>query len=128
MTTSIERDAATESQDPAAKGAHVPLITSYWLAQNGERSAWLEPVVDRAARTYHFKVSAGKPKDSAAVRAGTKVLLVGLVVGVTVAWLFAVLPELFPELAAVGLGAASVGVTDVSRPKTCATVSSEAVG
>jgi putative DNA methylase len=60
------------SQDPAAKGAHVPLITSYWLANNGAKSAWLEPVVDRAARTYRFEVKTGTPTDKAAVRAGTK--------------------------------------------------------
>lgn len=60
------------SQDPAAKGAHVPLITSYWLANNGAKSAWLEPVVDRAARTYRFEVKTGVPTDKAAVRAGTK--------------------------------------------------------
>jgi putative DNA methylase len=64
------------SQDPAAKGAHVPLITSYWL--NAPRKdkkppfAWLEPVVDRSARTYRFEVKTGMPSDKAAVRAGTK--------------------------------------------------------
>lgn len=60
------------SQDPAAKGAHVPLITSYWLANNDAKSAWLEPVVDRAAGTYRFEVKTGTPADKAAVRAGTK--------------------------------------------------------
>jgi putative DNA methylase len=60
------------SQDPAAKGAHVPLITSYWLANNGAKSAWLEPVIDRAAGTYRFDVKTGTPSDKAAVRAGTK--------------------------------------------------------
>lgn len=60
------------SQDPAAKGAHVPLITSYWLANNGPKSAWLEPVVDRASRTYRFEVKTGNPVDKATVRAGTK--------------------------------------------------------
>jgi len=60
------------SQDPAARGAHVPLITSYWLANNGEKSSWLEPVVNRAAGTYRFEVKTGTPTDKAAVRAGTK--------------------------------------------------------
>ncbi len=60
------------SQDPAARGAHVPLITSYWLGNNGAKSAWLEPVVDRAAGTYRFEVKTGTPTDKAAVRAGTK--------------------------------------------------------
>jgi putative DNA methylase len=60
------------SKDPAAKGAHVPLITSYWLANNEAKSAWLEPVVDREARTYRFEVKTGSPSDKAAIRAGTK--------------------------------------------------------
>lgn len=64
------------SQDPAARGAHVPLITSFWL--NAPRKdkkppfAWLEPIVDRAASTYRFEVRTGTPIDKAAVRAGTK--------------------------------------------------------
>jgi putative DNA methylase len=60
------------SQDPAAHGAHVPLMSSYWLANNDAKSAWLEPVVDRAAGAYHFKVKTGTPPDKKAVRAGTK--------------------------------------------------------
>lgn len=64
------------SQDPAARGAHVPLITSFWL--NAPRKdkkppfAWLEPIVDRVAGTYRFEVKTGTPTDKAAVRAGTK--------------------------------------------------------
>jgi len=64
------------SQDPAARGAHVPLMTSFWL--NAPRKdkkppfAWLEPVIDRAAGTYRFEVKTGTPSDRAAVRAGTK--------------------------------------------------------
>lgn len=60
------------SQDPSAHGAHVPLITSFWLANNGPKSAWLEPVVDRAAGTFRFDVKTGTPANAAAVRAGTK--------------------------------------------------------
>src|SRR5207249_1587178 len=58
--------------DPATRGAHVPLITSYWLANNGAKSAWLEPIVDRAAGTYRFEVKTGTPTDKAAIRTGTK--------------------------------------------------------
>jgi putative DNA methylase len=60
------------SQDPAAKGAHVPLVSTYWLSTKGDSQAWLEPVVDRAAGTYRFEVRTGTPKDKAAVKAGTK--------------------------------------------------------
>ena len=60
------------SQDPAAHSAHVPLITSYWLANNGARSSWLDPVVDRVGNTYRFEVKTGTPADKVAIRAGTK--------------------------------------------------------
>ena len=60
------------SQDPAAKGAHVPLLTTFWLANNGAKSAWLEPVVDRVAGTVTFRVKTGTPTDKQAVRSGTK--------------------------------------------------------
>lgn len=61
------------SQDPAARGAHVPLVSSYWLARNGERSAWLEPVVNRTAATYRFDVKTGTPPDKATLKSGTKI-------------------------------------------------------
>lgn len=60
------------SQDPAARGAHVPLISSYWLSTTAGKLAWLEPVVDRAAGTYHFNVKTGTPVDRASIKAGTK--------------------------------------------------------
>lgn len=60
------------SQDPAAKGAHVPLISSYWLSTKGDTLAWLEPIVDRARNSYRFDVKTGVPDDKAAVKAGTK--------------------------------------------------------
>jgi len=64
------------SPNPAARGAHVPLMSSYWL--NAPRKdkkppfAWLEPVVDRKNRTYHFEVKTGIPTDRNVIRAGTK--------------------------------------------------------
>ncbi|NLE66966.1 MAG: DUF1156 domain-containing protein, partial [Lentisphaerae bacterium] len=60
------------SQDPAAKGAHVPLVSSYWLSTNGKSQAWLEPVVERAAGTYRFEIRTGTPNDKATIKAGTK--------------------------------------------------------
>jgi putative DNA methylase len=60
------------SQDPAAMGAHVPLISTYWLCTKGDNPAWLEPVVDRTSSTYRFNVRTGTPPDKTIVKSGTK--------------------------------------------------------
>jgi len=60
------------SPNPAARGKHVPLISTYWLSSKKGNLAWLEPVVDKAAGTYRFEVQTGTPKDSKAISAGTK--------------------------------------------------------
>jgi putative DNA methylase len=60
------------SPNPAARGKHVPLISTYWLSSKKGKLAWLEPVVDKAAGTYRFEVRTGTPKDREAISAGTK--------------------------------------------------------
>jgi putative DNA methylase len=60
------------SPNPAARGKHVPLLSTYWLSSKKGSEAWLEPVVDKAAGTYRFEVRTGVPKDRAAIKAGTK--------------------------------------------------------
>ena len=60
------------SPDPAMGGAHVPLIASYWVCKKGGRLAWIEPVVDKARRTWRFEVETGTPKNADTVEAGTK--------------------------------------------------------
>jgi len=60
------------SPNPAARGKHVPLISTYWLSSKKGSEAWLEPVVDKAAGTWRFEVRTGAPKDRAAIGAGTK--------------------------------------------------------
>ncbi len=60
------------SPNPAARGAHVPLMSTFWLSSKKGSEAWLEPVVDRAAGTWRFVVRTGAPKDREAVKAGTK--------------------------------------------------------
>ncbi len=60
------------SPNPAARGAHVPLMSTFWLSSKKGSEAYLEPVVDRAAGTWRFLVRTGAPKDRAAVNAGTK--------------------------------------------------------
>jgi len=60
------------SPNPAARGAHVPLMSTFWLSSKKGSEVWLEPVVDRAAGTWRFAVRTGAPKDRAAVGTGTK--------------------------------------------------------
>jgi len=60
------------SQDPSAQGAHVPLVSTYWLSTKGDKLTWLEPIVDKTGGTYRFEVQTGTPTDKAAVKAGTK--------------------------------------------------------
>ncbi len=60
------------SPNPAARGKHVPLISTYWLSSKKGNLAWLEPVVDKSAMTYRFEVRTGTPADSKAVKSGTK--------------------------------------------------------
>ena len=47
------------SPDPARRGAHVPLVSSFWLSKKPERLTWVEPVID-GPDTYHFEVRSGK--------------------------------------------------------------------
>jgi len=86
------------SPDPAARGAHVPLMSTFWLSSKKGSEAWLEPVVewpgsagvpgnagvppaeegceaceqDARGPRWRFLVRTGPPKDREAVKAGTK--------------------------------------------------------
>jgi len=60
------------SPNPAVHGAPVPLMSTFWLSSKKGSEAWLEPVVDRATRTWRFRVRTGAPPDREAVKAGTK--------------------------------------------------------
>lgn len=60
------------SPNPAVRGAHVPLMSTFWLSSKKGKEAWLEPVVDRAAGTWRFAVRTGAPKERPLVKAGTK--------------------------------------------------------
>jgi putative DNA methylase len=61
------------SPNPAVRGKHVPLISTYWLSNKKGSESWLEPVVDKAAGIYRFEVRTGTPKDREAIAAGTKI-------------------------------------------------------
>jgi len=43
------------SPNPAARGAHVPLVRSFWLSTKAGKKAWAEPVVDQGNMSYRLK-------------------------------------------------------------------------
>jgi len=59
------------SPDPAAKGAHVPLTSTFLLSTKEGRKAWVEPIVDRSTASYRFDVRTGTPTAEEAARAKT---------------------------------------------------------
>ncbi|MBX3269803.1 MAG: DUF1156 domain-containing protein [Sandaracinaceae bacterium] len=60
------------SPDPAAGGAHVPLVSSFWLSKKTGKKTWVEVVVAPDKRSYRFEVRTGTPPSAKAVDAGTK--------------------------------------------------------
>ena len=58
------------SPNPALRGAHVPLISNYWLCNKPKKSVWVEPVVN--GTEISFEVQTGVPGNEEAVAAGTK--------------------------------------------------------
>ena len=49
------------SPNPAAKGAHVPLVSSFMLSAMDGKKAWVEPVIDASAPDgYQFVVRSGR--------------------------------------------------------------------
>lgn len=61
------------SPDPAAGGAHIPLVSSFWLSKKKGKETWLEIVVAPDKKSYRFEVRTGLPTDRKALDAGTKV-------------------------------------------------------
>lgn len=63
------------SPDPAAKGAMVPLVTSFMLSTKEGRKAWVEPVIDASAPDgWRFEVRTGQlnKADEIKFKEGTK--------------------------------------------------------
>ncbi|QTN34152.1 DUF1156 domain-containing protein [Akkermansiaceae bacterium] len=58
------------SPNPALQGKPVPLVSSFWLCKKKGKEAYVEPVVENG--DYRFEIRVRKPKNSAAVEAGTK--------------------------------------------------------
>ena len=61
--------------NPAAKGAHVPLVSSFMLSTKESKKAWVEPVIDASAPDgYRFVVRSGRiaKEDESKAKLGTK--------------------------------------------------------
>lgn len=53
------------SPDPAARGAHIPLVRSWWLYNKKGKQAFVIPIVDRTTRSFRFEVRVGNPSHEA---------------------------------------------------------------
>ncbi len=60
------------SPDPSVVGAHVPLVSSFWLSSKKGGLARLHPVVDRRNHAWRFEVRTDEPADRSEVSSGTK--------------------------------------------------------
>jgi putative DNA methylase len=61
------------SPDPAAKGAHVPLASSFMLSAKKGKKAWVEVIRDSAATDgWRFEVRTGMPENEIQLKLGTK--------------------------------------------------------
>jgi putative DNA methylase len=57
-----------------ACGARMPLVRSFWLSTKKGKKAWVEPVLDRQAKTVQFKVKTGEgmPQEGTVSRQGAR--------------------------------------------------------
>ena len=61
------------SPDPAFSGVHVPMASSFLLSSKAGKEAWIEPIVDKGAKTIAYRIRKGGTKaEIAAAKAGTK--------------------------------------------------------
>jgi len=70
------------SPNPAANGAHVPLVRSFWLSTKEGKKTWIEPIVDSSNLTYRFEIRSGEgtPPAGTIGKNGDKCLLTGSVI------------------------------------------------
>jgi putative DNA methylase len=68
------------SPNPACGGAHVPLVSKWWLSTKKGKQAWVEPVVDRANNAYRFEIrqAEGGPAPGTVNRRGATCLISGI--------------------------------------------------
>ncbi|GAB4287833.1 MAG: hypothetical protein Kow0067_13220 [Coriobacteriia bacterium] len=62
-----------------ACGAEMPLVRSFWLSKKKGKQAWVEPVVDRAAKCVRFEVRSGEgvPQEGTVDRRGARCIVCG---------------------------------------------------
>jgi len=61
------------SPDPAFSNVQVPIASSFLLSSKPGKEAWIEPIVDRRAKTITYRIRHGGTKDElAAAKEGTK--------------------------------------------------------
>ena len=61
------------SPDPAVAGAQAPIASSFLLSSKAGKEAWVEPVVDRRAKTIAYRIRRGGTKaEIAGAKEGTK--------------------------------------------------------
>lgn len=61
------------SPDPAFSDVQVPIASSFLLSSKAGREAWIEPIVDRHAKTISYRIRHGGTKpELAAAKEGTK--------------------------------------------------------
>ena len=61
------------SPDPAFSDVHVPVAACFLLSSKKGREAWIDPIVDKAAKTISYRVRNGGTKDELAkAKTGTK--------------------------------------------------------
>ena len=61
------------SPDPAFEDVQVPIASSFLLNSKAGKEAWIEPIVDKAAKTISYRIRKGGTKEEIAkAKAGTK--------------------------------------------------------
>ena len=60
------------SDNAAAQGKEVPLVSSYFISTAPGRQVWMDPKVDKKSLSYRFDIHTSTPPDRAVTRAGTK--------------------------------------------------------
>lgn len=59
-----------ESPNPAHRGQHVPLLSTFWLSTKKGKEAWILPIIEGSS--YRFLVRYGTPPERDLVDCGTK--------------------------------------------------------
>lgn len=67
------------SPNPAAGGAHVPLVRSFWLSTKEGKKAWVEPIILPDGQSYRFEVRVGTPEKGRDPSEGTMIARKGAV-------------------------------------------------